>query len=370
MTGKPPGGALDGVVAGVTAITSIESGVLRYRGYRIEDLAANATFEEVAYLLWNGDLPSDSDLRSLRPELTAACPTPEQVDGILAATAKQAPMEVLRSAASLLSAPAIEQDLETSDREAARILAVGLPVVVASAHRRGMSTRARDPQSGIAENFLWMLRGARPSPVEARAIEAALIVHADHELNASTFAARVTAATLSDMYSAVTSALGALKGPLHGAAAEGVLVMLREIGKPGVAERWLDTMADAGKPVPGFGHAVYRQGDPRAAILKEMCHALVAEQGDDDGVLATAARVEQLMLARSGLRANVDFYSAPCYHLLGIPREIFAPVFAIGRVVGWAAHVMEQHVNNRLIRPRAHYIGPPPREWRPLEQRL
>ena len=368
-----PDGGLEGVVAASTRISSILDGVLTYAGYRIDDLAAHATFEETVYLLWHLDLPDRSQLQALRRDLDDAAPLPAGVVDVLRRLPPAAaPMDVLRTAVSLLALYDGEAGTVTPEagrRKAARLVA-RVPVLVATHHRlrSGREPVPPVPGRGIAWNLLAMLHGAEPAPAEARAMDRALVLHADHELNASTFAARVAAATLSDLYAAVTAALAALQGPLHGGAAAQVLDVMEEAGTADRAGRWLAEALAAGRRIPGFGHRVYRTGDPRARHLREAARELAALRGEERR-LELWLRLEELVRERTGLFPNVDYYAALVYRLLGVPRDLFAPVFAVARTAGWTAHVLEQHANNRLIRPRAEYRGPGERPWRPLAER-
>lgn len=368
---------LDGVIAASSAICSITEGSLRYRGYEIEDLAAHCSFEEVVYLLWHGDLPqSVRTLDSFRAELTAGSELPRAVarfvQGIGPTGAGANPMSFLRTAVSTMSLfdPEEEHMSPAANLRKATRLVARMPTLVGGIANRlqNRDLGAADSRSGLAANFLQILHCQEPKADMVKALDSAFVLHADHELNASTFAARVTAATLSDIYSAVTSALGALKGSLHGGASQSVLAMLEEIGSLADVEPWLERTLGAGQRVPGFGHRVYRLGDPRASILKDGCRTLSRSAADVQR-LRVAERLEDLMRQRTGLLANVDFYSAPFYRLLGIPSEMFTAVFAMARMAGWTAHIMEQYEDNRLIRPRAAYRGAGPRNWRPIDVR-
>jgi citrate synthase len=376
MTTRALGSGLEGVIASSSAISSIEEGVLRYRGYRIEDLARHAGFEEVVGLLWDGDLPSAHELDRLGRELRAAYGLPEMVDRFLRRIpptgAGNDPMAILIASTSLmaLAEPEVEhRSPEASRRKAVRLTAA-MGTAVGTLCQVLYNKEPGKPDAGlpIAGNLLLMVRGDMPSPPAMRALDVALVLHADHELNASTFAARVTAATQSDMHSAVISALATLKGPLHGGANRMVIEMLDEIGDVSNVEPWFDRALAQKRRLMGFGHRVYKTGDPRAAILKELGRDLLAEGGDSSHY-EIAVRLDELVSERTGLLPNVDFYSAPYYDLLGFPREMFGCLFAVSRIAGWTAHITEQYQDNRLIRPRAEYTGPGPREWLPVEQR-
>ncbi|WP_093292444.1 citrate synthase [Thermoactinomyces sp. DSM 45892] len=364
---------LEGVVALTSEISSIVDGVLTYRGYDIDDLAEHATFEEVAYLLWNGRLPSKSELEQLKQELEAYATLPEELlkqykswplDGH--------PMNFLRTAVSALSL----YDKETEDnshyanyRKSVRLTAQ-LPVIVAAFARLRAGNEPVAPKPGLsfAANFLYMLNGEVPSDVAAKAFDKALVLHADHELNASTFAARVTAATLTDIYSDITSAIGALKGPLHGGANEQVMEMLKEIESLDRVETYLQTKFDNKEKIMGFGHRVYKDGDPRAKHLREMSRQLGEQMGETKWY-EMSIKLDEIVVAQKGILPNVDFYSASVYNYLGIQSDIFTPIFAISRVTGWTAHALEQYSNNRLIRPRADYTGLVNQKYVPIEQR-
>jgi 2-methylcitrate synthase len=367
-------GGLDGVVASLSSVSSIDGETLRYRGYSIEDLAGNSSFEEVAYLLWYGSLPAPAALESLRRELRAnyVLPTPVQ-RSLLAMPLGGATnaMSVLRTAVSWLSLFDPEENAmsrEANLRKAARLTA-RMPAILATYRVRGRSEPPiPNADRGIAGSFLEMLRGSEPSERESRVLDIALVLLADHELNASTFAARVAASTLTDIYSAVTAAIAALKGPLHGGASQQVVTMFEQIGDPLRTEAWVDATLANRQRIMGFGHRVYRQGDPRAEILKQLIGELTAG-GVAGQWYETAKRLEEAVGQRSGLRPNVDLYLPALYQALSVPSDLFTPIFALSRVVGWTAHIIEQYENNRLIRPRAEYVGAAPQQWIPLPER-
>jgi citrate synthase len=370
------GAGLEGVVATSSKICYIDgnSGVLSYFGYNIHTLAENATFEEVIYLLWNGRLPKADELQQLRSLLIAERELPQQLNDFLQSVPKQAmPMDVLRTAVSMLSLydPA-ERDnsIDASVQKAVKLMARIATVVTSYDNfRNGRNVIPGDPNLNYAANFLYTLTGRRPDDVMERVFDVALILHADHELNASTFAARVTAATLSDIYSAVTSAIGALKGPLHGGANEDVIRMLLSTRSADEAVERVKNDLNNKKKIAGFGHRVYRVLDPRAIHLKKMSEELGKRTGHTE-LYEKSSRVEQTICEAKGLNPNVDFYSASTYYSLGIPVDLFTPIFAVSRMSGWTAHVLEQYRNNRLIRPRADYTGlPDGQAWVPLEQR-
>ncbi|MGA2134274.1 MAG: citrate synthase [Bryobacteraceae bacterium] len=366
---------LEGVVAGESEICYIDgyAGVLSYRGYNIHTLADNASFEEVIFLLWNGWLPSQSELDQLRKDLAANRGIPPEVVDFLKTVPQASPMDVLRTAVSMLGI----YDPETADmmpdannRKALRLMAQTSTIVTTFDRlRKGLHIVNGDPTMTFAENFLYTLTGKRPDEIMEHAFDVALTLHADHELNASTFAARVTAATLSDIYSSITSAIGALKGPLHGGANQDVIKILLQLSSEEAAiDRVKSTLARKVK-IPGFGHRVYRTEDPRATHLRVFSEELGKRTGHEK-LFRMSQAMEQTVKAEKGLIANVDFYSASTYYALGIPADLFTPVFAVSRMAGWTAHTLEQYKNNRLIRPRAEYKGNPDgMPWIAMDQR-
>jgi citrate synthase len=383
------GGGLEGVVAATSAVCFIDgnAGRLVYRGYEIPDLVENVTFEETAHLLWDGELPNKAQLAALKQELAASMGLPAHVQQLLRAFPKQMqPMDALRTAVSALGAT--DPDLESNDPAANRRKSVRLtaqfPTIVTAFHRlrNGQEPIAPDPSLSIAGNFLYMLNGKRPHDTLVRVMDAALVLHAEHGMNASTFAARVTAATLADMHAAITAACAALKGPLHGGANEAVMTLLLDVGKDlppteaaDAAERAIRDMIAKKEKVPGFGHRVYRTFDPRAHFLRKMSKQL----GQDAGNTKWYEMSERLIpIMRDtpkssgepmNLNPNVDFFSASAYYTMGVPLDLFTPIFGIARVTGWAAHVMEQHQNNRIIRPTDDYVGPFGKKVTPIDQR-
>ena len=364
---------LEGIVAATTSVSSIVDGVLTYRGYDIDDLADHATFEEVIHLLWYGKLPSNSELARLRHELSASAAVHPQVLELIRLAPKQATaMAVLRTAVSslaLFDEEANDMSREANLRKAIRLQAQIPTIVAAFARiRAGESPVAPKEGASIAENFLYMLNGEQPDLIAVEALDKGLVLHADHELNASTFAGRVTVATLSDIYSGITSAIGALKGPLHGGANEAVMNMLEEIGEPDRIEAYIRQKLANKEKMMGFGHRVYKNGDPRAKHLQRMSRELGKLTGDLKWY-EMSVKIEGLMFSLKGLRPNVDFYSASVYTTLRIPRDLFTPIFAISRCSGWAAHILEQYENNRIIRPRAEYIGESGQKYIPVELR-
>ncbi|MFC0187902.1 citrate synthase [Fictibacillus aquaticus] len=365
---------LEGVVATTSSVSSIIDDVLTYRGYSIDDLAEHATFEEVIYLLWNGKLPNEQELNSLKEELSKASALPaellQQMKSLPLSEAH--PMTVLRTIVSMLAMydeDSEDMSVEGNYRKAVRLQAQMSTLVTAfSRIRDGKEPVAPKKELGFAANFLYMLTGSEPDEISENAFNQALVLHADHELNASTFTARVCVATLSDMYSGITAAIGALKGPLHGGANEQVMKMLSEIGSEENVESYLKNAIENKKKIMGFGHRVYKNGDPRAKHLREMSKQLTTITGEEKWY-TMSVQLEETLKAEKGLLPNVDFYSASVYHSLGIPHDLFTPIFAVSRVSGWIAHILEQYENNRLIRPRADYIGPDMQTFVPLEQR-
>jgi 2-methylcitrate synthase len=375
MTHAPKG--LEGVVATNSSICYIdgEQGVLAYRGIDIHELADHSNFEETCFLLWNGRLPKRGELRELHDRLAEERKLDASIISLLRSAPRHAlPMDVLRTAVSALSF--YDPEEKANDREAnvhkAIRLTSQIAMIVAAYDRIRKGKNVVDPDRSLshAANFLLMLTGSHPSETAERALDIALILHADHELNASTFAARVTAATLSDMHSAVTSAIGALKGPLHGGANEAVFHILEAIDSSDVDPvDYVKGMLAQKQKIPGFGHRVYHTEDPRATHLRQMSRDLGRSSGQAKW-FDISRKIEEFVNADKKLNANVDFYSASTYHTLGIDVDLFTPVFAVSRVSGWTAHVIEQLDDNRLIRPRADYIGPAyPQHWVPLNQR-
>ena len=368
---------LEGIVATTSSICYIDgdAGVLSYRGIDIHDLAAKSTFEETTYLLWNGKLPNADELAAFTKELAAARTLPTEVIELLKSVPKTAtPMEVLRTAVSLLSMYDADEKDSSHDanvRKSFRLTAqIAMIVAVFDRIRKGKEIVEADPSLSHAGNFLWMLNGEKPSETATRAFDIALILHADHELNASTFAARVIAATLSDLHSAITGAIGALKGPLHGGANEATMRLLFAIDKAGEDPvEHVRQMFATKQKISGFGHRVYHTEDPRATHLRRMSGELGAAAGNTKW-FDMSQKIEAFVKAEKKLNANVDFYSASTYTTLGIDIDLFTPIFAISRIAGWAAHVIEQHDDNRLIRPRADYTGPAyPSPYTPVESR-
>jgi citrate synthase len=377
MSTAVAGKGLEGVVATNSSICWIDgdTGVLAYRGIDIHELAEKSTFEETTYLLWFGQLPTQSQLADFIQTLKAARKLDPKMIELLRSVPRDAtPMEVLRTAVSALSF--YDPDERDSGHDAnvrkSYRLTSQIPMIVAiyDRIRKGKPIVEADPALSHAGNFLWMLNGEKPSETATKTLDVALILHADHELNASTFAARVIAATLSDIHSAITGAIGALKGPLHGGANEAVMQMLFAIDKEGADPvQYVTKMLAEKKKISGFGHRVYHTEDPRATHLRKMSEALGKSSGDPRWFNMSRA-IEQYILAEKKLNANVDFYSASTYTMLGVDVDLFTAIFAISRIAGWTAHVIEQLDDNRLIRPRAEYVGPEyPVKYTPIASR-
>ena len=369
------GAGLEGIVATSSDICYIDGdeGILSYQGFNIHILAEHANFEEVIYLLWHGKLPNQGELDALKERLVQYRPIPRRVLEFIRGAAQSNAMDMLRTAVSMLSLDdPIAKDMspEANLEKAHKLMAQTATIVTTFQRLRdGDKIIEGDPALGFAANFLYTLTGKKPDDVMERAFDVALILHADHELNASTFAARVTAATLSDIYSAVTSGIGALKGPLHGGANEDVIRMLLEAGNEAVALEHIHYRLANKIKIPGFGHRVYRTEDPRASHLRQLSEELGKRTGHVDLYL-TSKKIEQTMKELKKLNANVDFYSASAYYSLGIPIDLYTPIFAVSRMSGWTAHALEQYRNNRLIRPRAEYTGKPDGQpWVPILER-
>ncbi len=368
---------LEGIVATNSSICYIdgEQGVLAYRGIDIHELADHSNFEETCYLLWFGRLPSRAELKDLQQRLAEERQIDPAIIQLLRNAPKTAlPMDVLRTAVSALAF--YDPDEKSNDhganiRKAIRLSSqIAMIVAAYDRIRKGKPLVEADRSISHAANFLWQLTGSKPSPTAEKALDVALILHADHELNASTFAARVTAATLSDMHSAITSAIGALKGPLHGGANEAAFRIMDQIEREKADPlEFVRTMLSQKKKVPGFGHRVYHTEDPRATHLRVMSRHLGQSSGQPQWY-EMSEKIEKFVKAEKKLNANVDFYSASTYHVLGIDEDLFTPVFAVSRISGWAAHVIEQLDDNRLIRPRAEYMGPEyPIHYVPIDRR-
>jgi citrate synthase len=366
---------LEDVVTGPSSICDVngKTGQLIYRGYDIHDLVKHTTFEEVVYLLWNEDLPNRQQLQELDGQLKANGALPQGVTDLIKSVPQGSPpMDVLRTAVSLLGLydpDGRDNSIDATRRKAVRLQAQ-IPTIVATYHRvrEKKDIIAPDSSLGIAANLLYMMTGQKPDDYAAKTMDVALILHADHEFNASTFAARVTIATLSDIYDAITSAIGALSGPLHGGANEQVMRMLLQVKDESTADEWIrDALARKAR-IMGFGHRVYKTDDPRAVELKEMSRELGERTGQPQW-FRISDRIQRIMLEEKGLYANVDFYSASAYYVMGIPIDLYTPIFAASRISGWSAHVLEQLANNRLIRPRSDYVGSRDKQVVPIDQR-
>lgn len=365
---------LENVVATTSSISSIIDDTLTYVGYNIDDLTENASFEEIIYLLWHLRLPKENELAELKQQLADNMAVPDEVIAQIKAMPvdKVHPMAAVRTAVSALGLFDEEADVmeeEANYRKAVRLQAKIATIVTAFARiRKGQEPVEPKADLSFAANFLYMMNGEMPEDIEVEAMNKALVLHADHELNASTFTARVCVATLSDVYSGVTAAIGALKGPLHGGANEQVMKTLTEIGSVENVESVIRKKLENKEKIMGFGHRVYQQGDPRAKHLREMSKKLTELRGESKWY-EMSIKIEEIVTSEKKLPPNVDFYSASVYHSLGIDHDLFTPIFAVSRVSGWLAHILEQYSNNRLIRPRAEYTGPGMQEYVPVEKR-
>jgi len=378
VTDAKPKAGLEDVVAASSGICYLdgERGVLAYCGYDIHDLARGASFEEICYLLWHGRLPNRAELGDLQTQFAAARPVGEPIIRLMRQLPASDGMDMLRTLTSALGhydPDAGDSSARAQYRKAVRLTAqIGSLVATYGRLQAGGGPIQPDPTLGHAANFLYMLTGNRPNALSTRAFDIALVLHADHELNASTFAGRVAAATLTDMHSAIVAAVGTLKGPLHGGANADVMRLLIDIGETAAPERIDEAVRSKlsrKMKIPGFGHRVYRTEDPRATHLRRMSKEL-GERAGNTRWFEMSQRIEQTVKGEKKLYANVDFYSASTYYTLGVPIDLFTPIFAVSRVSGWTAHCLEQYANNRLIRPRTDYIGPKfPQTFLPLEQR-
>jgi 2-methylcitrate synthase/citrate synthase II len=363
---------LEGVIAGETAISTIVGG-LSYRGYSIDDLAASSTFPEVAFLLLHGELPGEEQLADFKAILDeSSVIEPAILEFLRAVPLHVSAMDVLRTGVSALANfdPQLDEDTPAANMAKGVRLLAQIPLLIAARHRlrKGLPLLAPDPELSFAGNLLHLITGVNPSPLQERAMDVSLILYAEHEFNASTFTARVVTSTQSDLYSAVVAAIGALKGPLHGGANERVLEVLEEVGTPEHADAWVRQALVDKRRIMGFGHRVYKDGDPRAVLLREYCAQLAAESGDDS-LEVIADTIERVVREEKSLPPNLDWPSARLYHYLGLEVDLYTPLFVASRVVGWCAHVIEQAENNRLIRPRSRYTGPTPRAYIPLDER-
>ncbi len=366
---------LEGIVACSTAVSSIQDNTLNYRGYTIEDLAAHSTFEEVIYLLWNDKLPNKEELGDFTKKLNAENTLHPDFIKLLKGVPTRGvhPMAWLRSAVSLMAhwdSDAQDNSPTANLNKSIRMTAkMGTVVCAFEAIRNGKEPMAPKADKSIAWNFMYMLKGGQePEADIVKIMDTCLVLHADHELNCSAFATRVTASSLSDLHSAVVSAIGALKGPLHGGANEQVMLMLSKIGTMEKAKTFVEDALNAKEKVMGIGHRVYKNGDPRAAILRKISEQLTAKIGKPE-LYKMSTLIDDTMQEKKGLMPNVDFYSATVYFSMGIPIDIFTPIFAVSRISGWVAHAMEQYANNRIYRPRGKWVGKKGLTWKPLNQR-
>ena len=364
---------LESVVACTTSISAIVGSTLTYRGYTIEDLAANSTFEEVVYLLWYGRLPTQKEFSDFQASLHEKMALPQRCFGWFHGLPTEVhPMDFLHAVVAGLSLHDPDANViadEPNRRKAIRLTA-RLGTIIAAYHRVRTGQWPLQPIKGksLSWNFLYMLFGEEPESRRVQQFDTCLILHADHELNASAFSARVTSSTESGLYSSIMAAIGTLKGPLHGGANERVMRMLQEIGSMDHIEPFLKEALAEKRKVMGFGHRVYKEGDPRAKILRDMSRQITAEIGQPQ-LYEMSVRIDDVMQREKGLLPNVDFYSATVYHAMGIPTDLFTPVFAMSRVAGWCAHVLEQYAKNRIYRPRGKYVGPTGLRYVPIEQR-
>lgn len=365
---------LEGVVACTTAISSIVDATLNYRGYTIEDLAAHSNFEETVFLLWEDRLPKAEELKKFAAEINANMAlSKEQIDHLKALPTKDVhPMAWLRTAASAMALwdPEAQSTEPAAQKRVALRLVAKMGTLVALFERTRTGKSYVEPKAGksVAWNFLYMLKGTEPDPEIAKDFDTCLILHADHELNCSAFAARVTSSSLSDIYSAVTSAISALKGPLHGGANEQVMLMLKDIGSMDKARIWIKEALAGKQKVMGFGHRVYKNGDPRAKVLSQLSEKLTKKSGEPQW-FQMSKEIDDVMQSEKHLLPNVDFYSATVYYSMGIPIDIYTPIFAVSRVSGWLAHIFEQYSKNRIYRPRGQWIGKEGLKWTPADKR-
>jgi len=374
MTPEAPeySAGLEGIIAGETAVSTVAGG-LRYRGYGIEELAQHSTYAEVAFLILNGELPTETELAAFQDRLVTERGIPSSVvDAYRGIPPGAAPMDVVRTGVSMLA----HSDPDTGDnthmanlRKAERLIAKSPTLVAAWARiAKGLHPVDPTPELDHTSNFLHMLAGTPPDPEHARALDVSLILYAEHELNASAFAARVTASTLADLHSAVVAGIAALKGPLHGGANERVVEILEDICTADRAEAWVRSAFAQRRLIMGFGHRVYKTRDPRADVLKELCGRLARNDKHMEWE-RIAHIVETIVKDEKGLPANMDWPAGRLYHILGLDVSIYTPLFVMSRIAGWAAHITEQHANNRLMRPRALYTGPGPRPYLPITAR-
>lgn len=374
MSEKKLGGAgLRGQVAGKTALSTVgkEGSGLTYRGYDVKDLAENCIFEEVAYLILYGDLPNKQQLANYQTRLQERRGLPQALKEVLERIPADAhPMDVMRTGCSMLGNLETEADFSEQQDATDRLVAT-LPGIICYWHRfaqDGTRIETATDDATIGAHFLHLLHGEKPKPLHEKVMNASLILYAEHEFNASTFTARVCASTLSDIHSCITGAIGTLRGPLHGGANEAAMEMIEKFRDPDHAEQELLAMLERKDKIMGFGHAIYTESDPRNAIIKEWAKKL-AEDAGDTKLYPIAERAEAVMWREKRLFCNADFFHAPAYNFMGIPTPLFTPIFVCSRVVGWAAHVMEQRFDNRIIRPSAEYVGENMRKVKPIEQR-
>ncbi len=370
---KPSRGGLEGIVAGQTRLSTVGiDGVgLTYLGYSIEDLSRNASFEEVAHLLLYGELPNSEQLTEFKQRLAQQRELPQPLCTVLEQLpATSHPMDVLRTGCSVLGVLEPEANFADQFRVAERLLSCMPSVLVYWYHFQNSGRRidVRSKATSIAEHFLEMLHGESPSSLHQRAMDVSLILYAEHEFNASTFTARIVSSTLSDFYSAITAGIGALRGPLHGGANEAAMELIDRFSDPDIAEGTLLEMLSRKEKIMGFGHRVYKSCDPRSDIIQVWSTRLCEEAGDTR-LYPVSERIENVMRREKKMFPNLDFYSASVYRCLGIPTNMFTPLFVLSRISGWAGHIFEQRADNRLIRPSADYIGPEPRTWVPIDKR-
>lgn len=366
---------LEGIVAATTKLSSVRGqiGQLIYAGYDINELAGNASYEEVVHLLHRGHLPNSAELAQMKADLVSYRTIPAEVISLIQSLpADTPPMHALRTGVSALGCFDPDRDnieLESARQKSLKLIAQ-VPVIIAyfHRHRKGLDLVAPNPELGEAANFLYMVDGEVPSEEKTKTMDVCYVLHADHGMNASTFSSRVTIATLTDIYSAVTSAIGTLKGPLHGGANEGVIKMLQEIGSPDRVDPFIADALAQKKKIMGIGHRVYKTLDPRAPHLKKMAQILSSKLGESKWI-EMSERIAEIMLNEKNLHANVDFYSATVYYSLGIPTDLFTPIFAIARTSGWTAHILEQLASNRLIRPMSEYDGVDTLKFVPISER-
>lgn len=365
---------LEGIVACSTGVSSIQDNTLSYRGFTIEDLVANSTFEEVTYLLWNNKLPTATELAEFKKQLSSEMSLPTEYLKVLRTLPTQGvhPMAWLRTAVSLIAqwdTDAGDNSTESNSRKAIRLTAkMGSIVCAFESIRKGKEPLTPNPDKSLAWNFMFMLKGSEPDAESVKIFDTCLILHADHELNCSAFATRVTTSSLSDLHSAIVSAIGALKGPLHGGANEQVMIMLKKIGTIEKAQAFVKDALNAKEKVMGIGHRVYKNGDPRAAILRKISEKLTQKIGEPQWYQMSVL-IDDTMNKEKGLMPNVDFYSATVYYSMGIPIDLYTPIFAVSRISGWIAHAMEQYQNNRIYRPRGKWIGKMNQVYSPIASR-